>query len=292
MLDVKCIWKTPAILGEGPLWVARERALYWVDVVGKQVHRYGVELGTQKSWSFKTEVTSLAVREKGGFVGTTRHGFAFFDFTSDHPLPEIFIALETDIPGNRFNDGKVDVHGRFWAGSVDEATWKAEAGNLYRLNADLSIQKKDGPYICSNGPAFSANNNTFYHSETMHGQVFAFDFDGTGEISNKRPFIKMKAGEGGCDGMTVDSENCLWICHFGGSRITRYSPQGELLATVSMPVPNVTSCTFGGDDLDTLFITTARYGLSEETLSQNPLAGSLFAYKPGVKGMPTHLFAG
>ncbi len=291
-MDLKCIWKTPAILGEGPLWVERENALYWVDVVGKQVHRLGLADDSRKSWSFPTEVTSLAPRKQGGMVATTRHGFAFIDFNSANPQAEIFASFESDIPGNRFNDGKADRHGRFWAGSVDEAGWKAETGSLYRLNADLSVEKKDGPYICSNGPAFSADQKTFYHSETMKGLVYAFDFDEAGEIRNKRPFVKLKDGEGGCDGMTVDSENCLWVCHFGGGRLTRYSSKGALLLTLSMPVPNVTSCTFGGKDLDTLFITTARYGMGEEDLSKYPLAGSLFACKPGVKGLPTSQFAG
>ena len=291
MVDLKCVWEEPAILGEGPLWVAREDAVYWVDVVGKKVHRHGFADGSRKTWNFETEVTSLAARRQGGFVGTTRHGFAFFDFESNEVKPKLIAALETDIPGNRFNDGKADAHGRFWAGTVDEANWKDETGSLYRLNADLSVQKMDAPYICSNGPAFSVDNKTFYHTETMKGVVHAFDFSPTGEIGNKRPFISLKDGEGGPDGMTVDGEDCIWVCHFGGARITRYSRKGELLQTILMPVPNVTSCTFAGPDLDTLFVTTARYGMSDEEVAKCPLAGSLFSFKPGVKGLPTPEFA-
>ena len=290
MVDLKCVWETPAILGEGPLWVARENALYWVDVVGKQVHHYGIAGEAKKTWNFDTEITSLAPRKQGGFVGTTRKGFAFFDFNSDTVKPEMIASFETNIPGNRFNDGKVDFLGRFWAGSGDEANWRDELGSLYRLNADLTVQKIESNYICSNGPAFSVDHKTFYHNETMKGIVYAFDFSSEGEISNKRPFIQFKDGEGGCDGLTVDSEDCIWVCHFGGGRITRYSPKGELLQTIPFPVPNVTSCTFGGENLDTLFITTARYGMSDEDVAKDPIAGSLFSFKPGVKGLPTQEF--
>ncbi len=292
MVELTCVWEEPAILGEGPLWAASENSLYWVDVVGKKVHRLSLPDNVHKTWLFDTEITSLAQRKKGGFIGTTRHGFAFFDFTSDVVKPKMIAEFETDVPGNRFNDGKADIHGRFWAGTVDEANWRDETGSLYRMDANLSVKKKDSPYICSNGPAFSVDNKTFYHTETMKGTVHAFDFDEEGEISFKRTFVKLNDGEGGPDGMTVDSEDCLWVCHFGGGRVTRYSPKGHLLQTVVMPVPNVTSCAFGGADLDTLFITTARYGMSDEDVAKNPLAGRLFSCIPGVKGLPTPMFAG
>jgi len=292
MLDLKCIWEIPAILGEGPLWVPREKVLYWVDVVGKKVQRYSPGDGAKKSWSFDTEVTSLAERKQGGFIGTTRHGFAFFDFSKDAVKPEPIAAFETGIPGNRFNDGKADRHGRFWAGTVDEANWRDETGNLYRMDPDLSVRIADAPYICSNGPAFSNDDKTFYHSETMKGVVYAFDFSADGSIRNKRHFVQLGEGMGGPDGMTVDAEDCLWICHFGGARVTRWSPKGELLLTLPMPVPNVTSCAFGGDDLSTLFITTARYGMSDADVEKNPVAGSLFACRPGVKGLASPQFNG
>ena len=291
MTDLKCVWNEPAILGEGPLWVARENAVYWVDIVGKKVHRYSLADGGHRSWSFATEVTSLAARQQGGFVGTVRDGFAFIDLASGAIKP---IDLpESGIAGNRFNDGKADVHGNFWAGSVDEASWKEESGSLYRLNCDLSLRKVEGGYICSNGPAFSKAVKTFYHTETMKRTIYAYDFSRDGEISNKRTFVELKGEtEGLPDGMTVDAEDCLWVCHFAGARITRFSPQGEVLQVIPLPVPNITSCTFAGAELDTLFITTARYGMSEADVAKYPLSGSLFSYQPGVKGLPTPLFAG
>ena len=290
MVDLKCVWEEPAILGEGPLWDARENAVYWVDIVNKKLHRYGLAEGARRTWTFETEVTSLAARQQGGFVGTVRDGFAFIDLEGDAVEP--VVMPETDLPGNRFNDGKVDAAGRYWAGSMD-AGEKLESGSLYRLDSDLSLHKMDDNYIITNGPTFSVDGKTLYHTDTAKRTIYAFDFSENGAIGNKRVFVQLEAEEEGYpDGMTVDSENCIWLCHFAGSRITRYSPAGEILQVIPMPVPNITSCTFAGPDLDTLYITTARHLLSEADIHKYPLSGSLFACKPGVKGLPTPLFAG
>jgi len=290
MVDLKCVWEEPAILGEGPLWDARENAVYWVDIVSKKLHRYGLADGARRTWTFETEVTSLAARQQGGFVGTLRDGFAFIDLEGEAVEP--VVMPETDLPGNRFNDGKVDAAGRYWAGSMD-AGEKLESGSLYRLDSDLSLHKMDDNYIITNGPTFSVDGKTLYHTDTAKRTIYAFDFSENGAISNKRVFVQLEAEEEGYpDGMTVDSENCIWLCHFAGSRITRYSPEGEVLQVIPMPVPNVTSCTFAGPDLDRLYITTARHLLSEEGIRKHPLSGSLLSCKPGVTGLPTPLFAG
>ncbi|MGD1971926.1 MAG: SMP-30/gluconolactonase/LRE family protein [Desulfobacterales bacterium] len=290
MVDIKCVWEEPAILGEGPLWVARENAVYWVDIVGKKIHRFGLADGARCTWTFEAQVTSLAARQQGGFVGTVRNGFAFIDLETGAVEP---IAMpETDLPGNRFNDGKVDAKGCYWAGSMDDGE-KLETGSLYRLDGDLSLNKIDDNYFITNGPAFSLDGKTLYHTDTAKRTIYAFDVSEDGAIANKRVFVKLEAEEeGNPDGMTVDSQNCIWLSHFAGSRITRYSPEGQVLQVIAMPVPNITSCTFAGTDLDTLYITTARHLLSEEEIHQYPLSGSLFACKPGVTGCPTPLFAG
>jgi sugar lactone lactonase YvrE len=289
MVDLKCIWEEPAILGEGPLWVARENAVYWVDIVRKKVHRYALADGARRTWTFETEVTSLAARQQGGLVGTVRDGFAFIDLETDTIEP---VAMpEADIPGNRFNDGKVDENGRYWAGSMDDGE-KRESGSLYRLDGDLSLHKMDENYSITNGPTFSVDGKILYHTDTAKRTIFAFNLSEDGAISNKRIFVQLEAEEEGYpDGMTVDSKNCIWLAHFAGSRITRYSPEGEILNVMSMPVPNITSCTFAGPDLDTLYITTARHLLSDVEVRKYPLSGSLFSCKPGVTGLPTPLFA-
>jgi sugar lactone lactonase YvrE len=290
MVDIKCVWEEPAILGEGPLWAARENAVYWVDIVSKKVHRYALADGARRTWTFETEVTSLAERQQGGLVGTVRDGFAFIDLET-HTIEPVAMP-EADMPGNRFNDGKVDENGRYWAGSMDDGE-KLASGSLYRLDSDRSLQKMDENYSITNGPTFSVDGKTLYHTDTAKRTIFAFDFREDGAISNKRVFVQLEAEEEGYpDGMTVDSENCIWLAHFAGSRITRYSPAGQVLKVIPMPVPNITSCTFAGPDLDTLYITTARHLLSDEDVSKYPLSGCLFSCKPGVTGLPTPLFAG
>lgn len=290
MTDVTSLWEEPAILGEGPLWVERENAVYWVDIVSKKVHRYSVNDGRRSTWRFETEVTSLASRRQGGFVATIRDGFAYLNLDTGAVDP--IVLPEVDVAGNRFNDGKLDAAGRYWAGSMDEGVTR-DSGVLYRLDGDLALSRMDTGYIITNGPAFSVDGRTMYHTDTGRRTVFAFDVNEQGEIGAKRVFIQLTdAAEGSPDGMTVDSEDCLWLCHFGGARITRYSSKGEVIRVIPMPVPNVTSCTFGGPSLDTLYVTTARFLLDEETIARHPLAGGLFAVEPGVRGLPTPTFPG
>jgi len=290
MSKPECIWQIEAILGEGPLWVKRENAVYWVDIFSNQVHRYNLGDGQQTTWQFDVAVTSLSAREQGGFVGTIRDGFAHIDFDSKTVDP---IELpEADIENNRFNDGKVDAQGRYWAGTMDTKQ-TSESGVLYRLDADMSLQTMDEDYIITNGPTFSKDGSIIYHTDTTKRTIYAFDLSSSGDISNKRIFTQFQTeDEGSPDGMTVDSEDCIWVAHFGGSRITRYSPQGEILQVIPMPVPNITSCTFAGDSLDTMYITTARVSVPENKIANYPLAGSFFSFKPDVKGLETPLFKG
>ena len=290
MVDIQCVWEEPAILGEGPLWVARENAVYWVDIVSKKVYRYGVADDTRRAWMYEAGVTSLAERRQGGLVGTVRDGFAFIDLEAGIFKP--IVMPEADMPENRFNDGKVDENGRYWAGTMDDGE-KLETGSLYRLDGDLTLHKMDENYTITNGPAFSVDGKTLYHTDTAKRTIFAFDFSEDGAISNKRVFAELVAKEEGYpDGMTVDSEDCIWLAHFAGSRVTRYSPEGKVIQVITMPVPNITSCTFAGPDLDTMYITTARHLLKEEDVRKYPLSGSLFSCKPGVMGLLTPLFAG
>lgn len=290
MNEMTCVWPAEATLGEGPLWVGREDAVYWVDIVKRHVHRLGLGDGTRQTWSLAEAVTSLAVRRQGGFVGTTRHGFAAIDLEQGAIDP--IVTVEAHLPGNRFNDGKVDDYGRYWAGTMDDAGVKA-TGSLYCLDTNLTANNLDGNYIISNGPAFNVDGDILYHTDTVRRVIYAFDFSLQGELSNKRTFVQLHdEAEGKPDGMTVDSEGCIWLCHFGGARLTRFSPEGAVLQVVPMPVPNVTSCTFAGPRLDTLFITTARLNMSEQAIADKPLAGGLFSFKPGVIGLPTPLFAG
>ena len=290
MSDVQCVWEIPAILGEGPLWVEAENAVYWVDIFSSRVHRYALADGAKTTWTFDFEVTSLSPRAGGGFIGTIKDGYAFinFDVLSAQPIT----LPEADLPDNRFNDGKVDNSGRYWAGTMDIGQVE-ETGSLYRLDPDLSVQRCDTDYIICNGPTFNLENSVIYHTDSIKRKIYALDIDAAGDLSNKRVFAEFTHDDEGVpDGMTVDSEDCIWVAHFGGARITRYSPAGDILQVVPLPVPNITSCAFAGAALDTLYITTASTGIDESDVDKYPLAGSLFSVQPGVKGTPTPLFGG
>ena len=290
MSEVKVAWEIPAILGEGPLWVEAENAVYWVDIFSNKVHRYALADGGKTTWTFEFEVTSLSPRQGGGFIGTIKDGYAYINFNVLSATP--IVLPEADQPGNRFNDGKVDNSGRYWAGTMDIGQ-VAESGSLYRLDADLGVEKCDTDYIICNGPTFNLDNTIIYHTDSIKRTIYALDMSPDGGLSNKRVFAEFtQDDEGVPDGMTVDSEDCIWVGHFGGARITRYSPAGEILEAVPLPVPNITSLTFAGAELDMLYITTASTGIAEEDKGKYPLAGSFFSYKPGVKGTPSPLFAG
>ena len=290
MSEVTLVWDAVAQLGEGPLWVDAENAVYWVDIVQHNVHRLSLGSSAKQTWHVDDQLTGLGLRERGGFVTTTRHGLAFVDFEQGALTP--IADVEPHVPDNRFNDAKVDPAGRFWAGTMatDE---RSATGSLYRLDTDLRVSAVDDGYIIANGPAFSPNGETMFHTDSAKRVIYTFDLQPSGAISNKQEFVRFEAPElGAPDGMTVDADGCLWVCHFGGSRITRFSPAGDVLQVVPMPVPNVTSCTFGGANLDTLYITTARVGMTEAELANHPTAGGLFSFQPGVRGLPTPRFTG
>lgn len=294
-IEVQCAWRASATLGEGPVWVAREKAIYWVDIKRRLLHRYGCadseSSGEQKSWAVPAQLTALAPRAEGGFVGALRDGFALLFIEDDQVRIETLGGPEIDLPGNRFNDGKADAAGRFWAGSMDDSE-ESPSGALYRLDSDLSWKKADADYVITNGPTFSPDGKTLYHTDTLKRTIYAFDLNENGELQNKRVFLQLPESAGFPDGMTVDAEGCLWVCHWSGWGITRFSPEGEKIGRIELPVANVTCCTFAGENLDEMYITTARKGLSEEELQKQPLAGSLFHCRPGVKGMETPLFRG
>jgi len=288
----ECVWDAKATLGEGPLWSVREQSLYWVDILRKRLHRFTPDTGERRAWEFDQEISSVAERaEVPGLVVTLRHGFASFD-----PATETLQSLaepERELSDNRFNDGKVDRNGRYWAGTV-EFGCKEPAGSLYRLLPDGRCDRMDSGYIVTNGPTWSDDCLTMYFNDSALGHVYAFDFDpDTGTLDNKRLFLQFGAEDGSPDGMTTDAAGHLWIAHWGCGKVTRRDPHdGKVLQTISLPCSHVTSCAFGGPDFRTLFITTARTGLTEKELEREPLAGGLFAVTLDVAGVPANRFAG
>lgn len=284
----QCVWDAHAALGEGPLWSVKEEALYWVDILNHRLHRYGPD-DRKATWQFNEEICAVAERaDRPGLVVTLRHGFAYFDPATEKLEP--LLAVEQDMPGNRFNDGKCDRAGRFWAGTMDFACQRP-TGSLYRLSPDLNLKQIDAGYAVTNGPAWSLDQKIMYYNDTINGRVFAFDFDlETGEATNKRLFIQFTPEDGTPDGMTTDAEGGLWIAQWGASKITRRDAVGDVRQTVSLPCSQITSCAFGGPNFTTLYITSAAVGLSKEQLQREPLAGGLFAIELDVPGMPADVF--
>lgn len=285
---IVCIADVHAVLGEGPVWVAAEHALYWVDIKGRNIFRLS-EAGDLKTWPTPFRVGSLAPDAQGGFIAGTDQGIARIRL--EQGRFEIVFNPEEQLRDNRFNDGKVDRQGRFWAGTMDDREREA-SGTLYRVGSSLAWTAIDSGYKVTNGPAFSPNGAIMYHNDSARQVTYAFDIDREGNASNRRVFQHFTEGDGYPDGMTVDGEGCLWIAFWDGWCVRRFSPDGELLQTIETPVARPTSCAFGGTDLDRLYVTSASIGLDEDARAMQPNAGGLFMLLPGVRGLAEAPFAG
>lgn len=299
-MAVECVLEARATLGECPVWCPREAALYWIDTEGTALHCFDPATGDDRAWPLPEHIGSLALRERGGVVAAMASGFHFIDLETG--AVEKLIDPEADIAENMFNDGKCDRRGRFWAGSACKDYTNpppGPTGALYRLDPDLTCHKMDDGIYESNTLAWSPDNRIMYFGDSTSGVIYAYDFDiEAGSIANRRVFARtadvappLPAGAA-ADGSTIDAEGFLWSCFWDGWRVVRYAPDGAIDRVVEMPVQRPTSAMFGGADLGTLYITSARTGLSDGDLAEQPLAGGLFAYDAGVKGMPEPRFAG
>jgi sugar lactone lactonase YvrE len=288
--NIQCVLPWQAVVGESPIWHPEEQSLYWIDIQGKQIHSFHPAGGGHRSFPVPEIVTSLALRAAGGFILTLERHFATFDPATS--ALERLGEVDRELPNNRFNDGKCDPQGRFCSGTMDAVHWSAPAGTLYRLDNTTTPMQPN--VICSNGLGWSPDGRTFYYTESFRYAIFAYDFEpDSGRISNRRPFITVDENSGGFpDGMTVDAEGFVWSNVVGLGQIHRYDPRGKLERIVQMPVPRATDCAFGGPDLKTLYITTARETMTPVQLAAAPLSGSLFALECDVRGLPSTPFLG
>jgi sugar lactone lactonase YvrE len=276
---VQVVFSAHAQLGEGPVWDPRSSTLRWVDIERGQVHRFDPASGTDTFFEVGEDVGSVAVRAAGGLVLATRSGL--YTCLDDGGRRTLLHEVATE---GRFNDGKADPWGRFWAGTYLERPRGACA--LYRLDPDHSLHTITTGVTCSNGIGWSPDGTIMYYIDTRTGGVDAFDHDpSSGTVTGRRRLIDIDRGWP--DGMTVDADGCLWVALWDGWGVRRYAPDGRLLSTVEVPARRVTSCAFGGD---TLYITTARTGIDD--FSDQPAAGALFACDPGVAGLPVGEWAG
>ena len=282
MSEVECVWPVGAVLGEGPVWSASERAVWFVDIKAPAIHRFDPATGTHKTWPAPARVGFILPTTAGRMIAGLKTGLHRFNpETGNFTLLHV---VEPHAPNNRLNDGFVDSEGFLWFGSMDDNE-EEPSGALYQL-ADIGCVTRDPGYVVTNGPAESPDGRVLYHTDTLAGIIYAFDRARAGSLTNKRVFARLPQGGGYPDGPCVDVEGCLWTGVFGGWGLQRYSPAGELLQTLRLPCSAVTKAAFGGDDLRTLYITTAHVALNAEERQQQPLAGGLFRARIDVPGLP------
>jgi len=286
-MHIDCLIHHPHQLAEGPLWDAEAGRLLWVDILARTLHCAGAD-GSQHDQQLIPEgVTSVSLTDSGHYLCTSEQGFLLLDKSLS--LLRHSGVLETSESHSRFNDAKVDPAGRLWAGSMNR-NLRYPTGLLFQLNGSLDCSIQDSGYIVCNGPTFSRDGSSLMQTDTIRRVIYRFDLSEDGKIHNKREFARLEESEGLPDGMTTDAEDCLWVCSYAGSRLTRFSPKGERLMKIEIPVSNIASCTFGGEDYRSLFVTTATSGLSATQLDREPLAGSIFRIDCGVEGLPPNLF--
>lgn len=249
-----------AILGEGPVWSRRDSCVYWVDILGNTLHAWYLDKSARQ-WIFPEHIAWVIERKQGGFIAGLMSGFA--EVTLDPLTIKHIHNPYPHEPLNRLNDAKACDRGRIWAGSMHKPIEKI-SGAWYRLNTDLSVEQVDGPYKIANGPAFSADHRTVYHTDTAVGEVYAFDIDDAGELTNKRLFVKFTDEMGGPDGMTVDAQGGLWIAHWGPGRVTRFNSDASEDFHIDLPAKQTTSLCFAGEGLDRVFVTSAAEGLPSD----------------------------
>jgi D-xylonolactonase len=279
-------WEVQAELGEGPVWVERDRALWFVDIKKQLIHRYDPASRAGHSWKSPEQVGFIFPAREGGFVTGLQSGLYRFDETNGEF--SLIVEVEAQLPNNRLNDGVVDRAGRLWFGTMDNGE-KAKTGAFYSFHEGrLTRTALDGIAI-TNGPAVSPDGKLLYFVDTLRGTIGIADIRDDGSLGTPRPFVRIDHREGHPDGPTIDSNGHLWISLYGGWQARRYAPSGELVDTVRFPAANITKLALGGANLRIAYATTARQLLSREEIEKQPLIGSLFEFRVDVPGVPCPL---
>ncbi|KQT35221.1 gluconolaconase [Sphingomonas sp. Leaf412] len=271
-------------LGEGPMWSARENAVYWVDILGRRLNRLSLADAAVATWDMP-DVVCWVIERAGapGFVAGI--GRRFVHLSLDPLAIEPIAAPEDDRDGNRFNDAKADAAGRIWAGSMP-FTCDRPTGSLYRLDIDGTATRVDDGYTIPNGPAVSPDGAFLLQTDTARDTIYRYAIRDDGSLADRTPFVVFEDGWGHPDGMTFDVDGGLWVACWGGSCVTRFTPDGRVDRRIALPASQVTSCTFAGPALDRMFVTSAADGVDEEA------GGCLFEVDPGCRGLPPMRFGG
>lgn len=280
--NVRSVLPAQATLGEGPVWVGREGALWFVDIKSRHLHRFDPATGDVRRWDAPDQIGWVLPCADGGMIAGLRTGLHRFDPTDGRFT---FLARpEGDAAGNRLNDAATDRAGRIWFGTMDDGETDA-SGRLYRF-ADGAIVDSGLPPVCiTNGPAIGGD-GTLYHTDTLGKTIWRAAIRDDGTLAPAERFVTIEEGAGHPDGLVVDAEGCVWVSLWGGWGVRRYDPLGALMGKVTLPASNITKIAFGGDDLRTAYATSARKGLDAAALAEQPEAGDVFAFDAGVAGLP------
>ena len=280
--------------GESPVWSTTEQALYWVDIPAKRLHRWALGDASSQSWTAPQMLACIARGRDGSWIAGMEDGLFRLTPHNDGSLGTSLLAgVSHAQPGMRFNDGRCDRQGRFWAGTMlMDMSAGAQVGAMYRYSAGQAepLNAQLDGFIVPNGLAFSPDGQTLYISDSHPDvqKIWACDYDtDTGTPHNRRLFVDMSEHPGRPDGAAVDADGCYWICGNDAGLIHRFTPEGKLDRSLTVPVKKPAMCAFGGADLDTLFVTSIR---PAGDISDQPLAGGVFALRPGVKGLPEPMF--
>ncbi|MHB9351158.1 SMP-30/gluconolactonase/LRE family protein [Pseudomonas amygdali pv. morsprunorum] len=291
-MRIEIVVDVKTTLGEGPVWDVEQQRLYWIDSFDGRVLRCADDGRELRAWDVGQKIGSMALRRSGdAALVALQTGIYNLDLPTGDI--ELIVDPEPGLPDNRLNDGKVDRHGRFIVGSMDTREDQASA-KLYRLDPDLSLHTLDEGIIVSNGPCWSPDGETFYFADTWSGDIWAYDYDNTsGAVANRRTFAKVNTSAGGAaDGCTVDAEGCLWQALVYAGKLVRYTPDGQVDRIIDMPVKKVTSLTFGGPNLDTLYVTSMARPPLPRFPKDGQQPGALFAITGlGVQGIAERRFA-
>ncbi|WP_083004954.1 SMP-30/gluconolactonase/LRE family protein [Halomonas sp. GT] len=285
------VFPAQAALGECPLWAEDEQALYWVDIEAPSLNRFDPLTGENRRWTLPENIGCVGRREGGGFIAGLRSGLWLLDEQAE--LTHCLARPVADTTISRFNDGRVDPWGRFWAGTIHEPR-DTPAASLFRVDTDLSCQHLAGDIKVSNGVAFSPDRRWAYHSDTPNHVIYRYPLDpeSGGLVGPREIFHQFPFGNGRPDGAAVDIEGYYWTALYEGGRIARLSPAGEIVAEYMVPARCPTMCAFGGPDLKTLYVTSARHGRPADELKAYPESGNLFALRVDVAGQREPLFLG
>ncbi|WP_442680140.1 SMP-30/gluconolactonase/LRE family protein [Sphingomonas sp. ASY06-1R] len=286
MSDVRSVLAVQATLGEGPVWVERDQALWFVDIKNHKVHRFDPATGDHKSYDAPGQVGWILPSDDSTFLAGLQQGVARFDPATG--AFDVIATPEAAIPTNRLNDAAVDAQGRIWFGSMDDGEGAA-TGRLYRFDRGVVADTGLAPVTITNGPAISPDGRTLYHTDTLGRIIHRVPIQDDGSLGTPSVFATIDEADGWPDGAVCDAEGFVWTGLWGGWRARRYSPAGDIVAEVRLPAANVTKIAFGGADLRTAYATTARKGLDADALAGQPLAGNIFAFQVDVPGMPGNL---